>query len=64
MPLYDVNFTLACPACFVIEATSAKHARELAMEELANMPNTELWEYITAALEYRGTKITFIKRID
>ena len=64
MPLYDVNFTLACPACFVVEANSKKHAREVATQELENMENAKILMYLSSALEYNGTKITLIERVD
>lgn len=60
MKIYEINFTLAAPASFLVEANSKKQARTIAEEELEKMPRKEWLEYILAAVEYEGFKITSI----
>jgi hypothetical protein len=64
MKFYEINFTLAAPAAFLVEAKSKKAAREIAEEELEKMSRREWLEYIKAAVDYAGFKITSIEQAE
>lgn len=63
MKNYDVWFNLAHPANIVIEAKSAKEAKEIAEELLAEMDQDELLERIVNAIDYQGVKIVDVEDI-
>ena len=64
MKNYDVWFTLAHPANFVIEAKSETEAIAIAEDLLADMSQKELLERIVAAIDYMGLKIDYVEEIE
>lgn len=64
MKNYDVWFTLAHPANFVIEAESEIEAIAIAEDLLADMSQKELLERIVAAIDYMGLKIDYVEEIE
>ena len=64
MKNYDVWFTLAHPANFVIEAESKTEAIAIAEDLLADMSQKELLERIVAAIDYMGLKIDYVEEIE
>lgn len=57
MKNYDVWFTLAHPANFVIEARSAEEAKDVAEDILADMDSKELMQRIKDAIDYMGVEV-------
>lgn len=64
MKNYDVWFSLAHPANFVIEAESEAEAIETAEDLLADMSQEELLERIVAAIDYMGLKVDCVEEIE
>lgn len=64
MKNYDVWFTLARPANFVIEAESEAEAIETAEDLIAEMSQEELLERIVAAIDYMGLKVDYVEEIE
>ena len=64
MKNYDVWFTLAHPANFVIEAKSTIEAMEIAEDLLADMDQDELLERIVAAIDFVGLKVEYVEEIE
>lgn len=64
MKNYDVWFTLEHPANIVVEAESEKEAKEIAEDMFAEMDQDELFERISAAIDYMGLKVESVEEIE
>ena len=63
MKNYDIWFNLAHPANFVIEAKSAKEAKDIAEEILSDMDADELMRRIKDAIDYMGIEVVDVEEL-
>ncbi len=63
MKRYDVWFTIAHPANFVVEADSAREAMDIADDILENMDDDELMRKLKEAMDFDGLKIDSVEEI-
>lgn len=63
MKNYDIWFNLAHPANLVIEAKSAKEAKDVAEDILADMDSDELLRRIKDAIDYMGVEVVEVEEL-
>ena len=63
MKRYDVWFSNAHPANFVVEADSLNEAKDIAQSIIEEMDDTELMRKLKEAMDFDGLKIDYIQEI-
>lgn len=63
MKRYDVWFSIAHPANFVVEADSMSEAKDIADDILENMDDDELMRKLKEAMDFDGLKIDSVEEI-
>lgn len=63
MKRYDIWFSIAHPANFVVEAETFDDAKDIAQDILENMDDKELIRKLKEAMDFDGLKIDSVEEI-